>query len=88
MRRRYAGRHSTIKFDDHTSAPFAVDGGLDQGDPHSGIAYLIYNSPLAEIPRPAKGEHGLIYVDDDTVLAVAHNFSTTHKMINSMIQRP
>ncbi|KAJ6600139.1 hypothetical protein B0H10DRAFT_1679930, partial [Mycena sp. CBHHK59/15] len=87
MRRCYAGRHSRITFDDYTSTP-VVDGGLDQGDPHSGIAYLIYNSPLAEITRPTEGEHGLIYVDDDTVLAVAHNFATTHKMISSMIQRP
>ncbi|KAJ6457695.1 hypothetical protein C8R45DRAFT_758808, partial [Mycena sanguinolenta] len=48
--RRYAGRTSRIVFDDYTSDPFVVDGGLDQGDPISGIAYLLYNSDVIQRP--------------------------------------
>ncbi|KAJ6596045.1 hypothetical protein B0H10DRAFT_1661581, partial [Mycena sp. CBHHK59/15] len=87
MVRRYEGRTSRIVFDDYTSDPIPVNGGLDQGDSPSGIFYLIYNSDLASIPQPRKGEHGVIFVDDDTLIATGKNVRITHDKIKSMIQR-
>jgi hypothetical protein len=86
LMRRYAGCTSRISFGDYTSDAFAVQGGLDQGDPHSGFAYLIYNSDLAEIPKVSKGEAGVVFVDD--LITVADTFKETHKKIRSIIQRP
>lgn len=88
LQRRYASRRSQISFGDFMSEPFDVDGGLDQGDPHSLFAYLVYNSRLAEIPRPQKGEAGVVYVDDDTLITVGRTFKITHKKICDITQRP
>ncbi|KAJ6619244.1 hypothetical protein B0H10DRAFT_1657787, partial [Mycena sp. CBHHK59/15] len=84
--RRYADRHACIRFDDFVSELFAVDEGLDQGDPQSGICYLIYNSGLAEIPKPKKKEHGLVFVDNNTTVAVARTFEKTHTMLKDVMQ--
>ncbi|KAJ7706760.1 hypothetical protein B0H17DRAFT_846709, partial [Mycena rosella] len=81
-------RRSRIVFDDFTSEPFEVDGGLDQGDPHSGISYLIYNSGLAAIPKPTNGEHGVIFVDDNTLITTGADFHVTHRKLRDIIQRP
>ncbi|KAJ6459126.1 hypothetical protein C8R47DRAFT_913218, partial [Mycena vitilis] len=87
MRRRYAGRKSRIIFDDFISDLFDVLSGLDQGDPHSGIVYLIYNSGLAKIPVPKNGEKGFIYVDDNTMGASGRDFHIAHAKILDMTVR-
>ncbi|CAK5280784.1 unnamed protein product [Mycena citricolor] len=51
LKRRYNGRTSTIAFDDYISPPVSVANGLDQGDPHSGFLWMVYNSGLAGIPK-------------------------------------
>ena len=56
MRRRLANRKTTLVFDDHVTTAFAVENGLDQGDPFSGICYLLYNSNLTTIPNRKAGE--------------------------------
>ncbi|KAJ7626468.1 hypothetical protein B0H17DRAFT_837337, partial [Mycena rosella] len=81
-------RGSRIIFDDFTSEPFKVNRGLDQGDPHSGISFLLYNSPLAGIPDPRKGEHGVLYVDDNTLITCGADFHETHRKLREIIQRP
>jgi len=48
-------------------AMLIVANGLDQGDPFSGICYLIYNADLTKIPIPSLGEHILVFVDDAAV---------------------
>jgi hypothetical protein len=74
LQRRYAARKGCLTFGDFTSAPFDIAGGLDQGNPHSGFLYGIYNAALAEIPRPARGEDGVVFVDDNMIIAVASTF--------------
>jgi hypothetical protein len=89
MAQRYEGRESRIVFDDYTSEPFAVEGGLDQGDPGSGIAYLIYNSDLAEVPRRTRrsGEDSVVYVDHNTMIATGLDYNTTHEKLMDMTGR-
>jgi hypothetical protein len=89
MKRWYEGRTSRIVFDDYTSEAFKVDGGLDQGNPASGISYLIYNSDLAEILNKKKsaGEAGVIYVDDNTMVATGSSYEVTHGKLEDMASR-
>jgi hypothetical protein len=88
LQRSYAARKGHLTFGDFTSDPFDITGGLDQGDPHSGFLYGIYNAALAEIPQPAQGEDGVVFVDDNTIIAVASTFPQTHAKIQCMIERP
>ena len=59
-------------------AMFIVVNGLDQGDPFSGICYLIYNADLMKIPIPRLGERILLFVDDAAVIITGKDFSETH----------
>ncbi|KAJ6530450.1 hypothetical protein B0H10DRAFT_1717734, partial [Mycena sp. CBHHK59/15] len=85
----YARQHSHIIFDDYTLELFEVDGGLNQGNPHSSFTYLVYNSGLVEIPHLNKdGTTVVIYVDDDMLIMTRQNFRVTHTKITDIIQRP
>ncbi|CAK5265676.1 unnamed protein product [Mycena citricolor] len=88
MRRRYKGRQAVIAFDGFVSEPFEVKNGLDQGDPHSGISYMIYNAGLAKIPQPEMGEHGVTFVDDETIVTMGKSFRDTHRALRGLIQGP
>ncbi|KAJ7121313.1 hypothetical protein C8R43DRAFT_856609, partial [Mycena crocata] len=63
-----------VSFGDFVSAVFTVDGGLDQGDPLSVFLYLVYNSGLAQIPKARRDEHGVIYIDDNTLVTVGNTY--------------
>ncbi|KAJ7080435.1 hypothetical protein B0H15DRAFT_787191, partial [Mycena belliarum] len=67
---------------------FPVENGLDQGDPFSGFAFLIYNADLAAVPRAANGEAGVVFVDDNTLIATGRTFKATHRKISRMLERP
>jgi hypothetical protein len=58
-----------------------VINGLDQGDPFSGICYLLYNTDLLNIPETKNGEWTLLFVDDATIIEMGKDFSETHKKI-------
>ncbi|KAJ7707386.1 hypothetical protein B0H17DRAFT_918271 [Mycena rosella] len=87
LRRHYAGRKTGITFADFMSESFEVDNSLDQGNLFSGFAYLIYNSGLAGVPVVEKGEDGVMFVDDNTLIATGYTFKATHKKILRMIAR-
>jgi hypothetical protein len=53
MEHRLGNRQTTLVFDNHSSEKFNIDNGLDQGDPFSGICYLIYNADLLDIVTSA-----------------------------------
>jgi hypothetical protein len=86
IQRCFAARKGRLTFGDYVSELFDITGRLDQGDPHSGFLYGIYNASLAEIPRPAHGEEGVVFVDDNTIIAVATMFQRTHEKIQQMTQ--
>ncbi|KAJ7042938.1 hypothetical protein C8F04DRAFT_904939, partial [Mycena alexandri] len=87
LRRRYAQREGRMTFGDFTSGTFTIEGGLDQGDPHSGFLYLVYNGDLADIPKPAKGENGVVFVDDKTLVTVGKTFKVTHRKLRDIVER-
>jgi len=70
MKRRLGNRQTTISFDDCKTAAFEVLNGLDQGDPYSGICYLIYNSDLTKITVLKAGEWILLFVDDTVIIVL------------------
>ncbi|KAJ7631766.1 hypothetical protein B0H17DRAFT_884440, partial [Mycena rosella] len=76
-----------LAFDDFVLELFEVDGGLDQGDPHSGFLYLVYNSPLTEIPQVMRGGASVVFVDDDTLITTGCSFKATHRKICDMVQQ-
>ena len=47
---------SNLTFDGFQSEHFNIKNGLDQGDPLSGILYLLYNSDLPQITDIKRGE--------------------------------
>jgi ribonuclease HI/endonuclease/exonuclease/phosphatase family metal-dependent hydrolase len=88
LERRLKNRRTTIVFDDYRTDPFDVDNGLDQGDPFSGILYLLYNSDLPKITDVKKGERLLLFVDDAVVIATAKDFSGTHEKLRDVMDKP
>ncbi|KAJ7770097.1 hypothetical protein B0H16DRAFT_1233346, partial [Mycena metata] len=83
----FANRPVRLSFGDFVSVVFSIHGGLDQGDTHSGFAYGVYNAQLAKIPRLAKGEHGVVFVDDNTLVTIGRTFRITHNKLRDIIER-
>jgi ribonuclease HI len=86
LERRLAGRKTVLVFDDYQTLHFAIDNGLDQGDPFSGCCYLIYNSGLLKIPVSRHSEYILLFVDDAAVLVVAETFADTHRVLKEIME--
>jgi hypothetical protein len=57
-----------------TKSMFIVVNGLDQGDPFSGICYLIYNADLTKIPILRLGEWILLFVDNAAIIVIGKDF--------------
>jgi hypothetical protein len=85
IKRRLNNRCTMLSFDDYQTEAFIVQNGLDQGDPHSGISYLIYNADLLKIPDLKVGEWILLFVDDVAIVVTGKDFAETHeKLCNIM----
>ena len=69
------------------SEEFIVDAGLDQGDPFSPTAYLLYNSDHLLIADPHNGEHIFVFIDDTTVVTIGNSFEETHVKLGSLMER-
>ena len=87
MGRRLACRKTQLIFDDYVSEEFVVDAGLDQGDPFSPTAYLLYNSDHLSIADPRNGEHVFVFIDDTTLVTVGDSFEETHAKLRSLMER-
>jgi len=80
MKRCLKNQHTTLSFNDYQTTIFAVLNGLDQGDPLSGICYLIYNADLLKIPVLRLGEWILLFVDNAVVIVISKDFKTHGKL--------
>ena len=81
---RHAGnRRTRLVFDSFYSEFFNVDNSLDQGDPFSGILYLIYNSDLPSIADIKWGECLLLFVDDAAIIVTGKSFTETHSKLRN-----
>ena len=63
-----------------------LDNGIVQGDPLSMILYLFYNMDILDVAR-GKNELCLGYVDDLALVAMAKNFTDTHRLLKNMISQ-
>jgi len=68
-------------------ATFIIVNGLDQGDPFSGICYLIYNANLLKIPILKVGEQVLLFVDDAVIIVIGKNFMETHEKLHNIMNQ-
>ena len=87
MKRRLENRQTTISFDDYQTEAFEVLNGLDQGDPYSGVSYLIYNADVLKIPIYRAGEWILLFVDDAVIIVSGKNFNETHEKLRNIMNR-
>jgi ribonuclease HI/endonuclease/exonuclease/phosphatase family metal-dependent hydrolase len=87
MVRRLDGRQTSLTFDDFRSRPFEIDNGLDQGDPTSGITYMIYNGGLLDCLDHKKGEFGALFIDDAYILVTGASFEDTHRKLKHIMVR-
>src|SRR6202142_1529146 len=76
---RLEGWKTRLSFDDFKLQFFAIEGGLDQGDPLSVITYLLYNACFLECLRAGHGERGALFVDDAYVLVTGADFTETNR---------
>jgi ribonuclease HI len=82
------GRTTKLIFDDFTSNPIPINNGNSQGDPLSMIFYLFYNLPLIQSANTTnRNETILGFVDDIALLATGNNFTETHLLLKSMMER-
>ncbi|RDB28923.1 putative RNA-directed DNA polymerase from transposon X-element [Hypsizygus marmoreus] len=88
MKRRLRRRKTSLLFDDYATARFIIENGLDQGDPFSGICYLIYNADMLKIPILTLGEWVLLFVDDAAVIVIGKDFFETHEKLRNIMNRP
>ena len=87
MKRRLGNRCTTLSFDDYQTEAFIVTNRLDQGDPFSGICYLIYNADLLKIPIIRTGEWILLFVDDAVIIVIGKDFFETHRKLQNIMNR-
>ena len=81
-------RCTRLGFDEYQSDLFRVLNGLNQGDPHSGILYLLYNSDLPSLADIKRGKSSLLFVDNAALIVTGKNFAVTHDKICDIMTRP
>jgi hypothetical protein len=62
-----------------------VMNGLDQGNPFSGICYLLYNADLLKIPNSRTGELILLFVNDVTIVVTSKDFMEMHAKLQDIM---
>ena len=85
--RRLTDRKTSLFFDDYQTLAFIVGNSLDQGDPFSGIAYLIYNADLLEIADIKLSKQILLFIDDTAVVITGKSLTETHKKLHDVMDR-
>jgi ribonuclease HI/endonuclease/exonuclease/phosphatase family metal-dependent hydrolase len=87
MVRRLQGRKTILTFDDFRSREFEIDNGLDQGDPTSGITYMVYNGGILDCLDAKNGEFGALFIDDAYILTVGASFEETHRKLKGVMEK-
>ncbi|KZP21771.1 hypothetical protein FIBSPDRAFT_740217, partial [Athelia psychrophila] len=85
--RQNEGRTTRLTFDGFRSAIFAVQKGIDQGNPLSMPLYGFYNPDLLE-ESGSPDELQTSFVDDTTLLAAGDDFEETNTILTAMVERP
>ena len=74
-------------FDDYKSDTFDIKEGIDQGDMHLLITWIIYNHQILKIFKKANKETGLLFVDDTAILVTGEDFNNTHRKLKDVMSR-
>ena len=80
-------RQTCLFFDNYQTLSFIIGNGLDQGDPFSGIVYLIYNADLPKIADIKLGKQILLFVDNATIIVTGKSLTDTHKKLHDIMER-
>jgi ribonuclease HI len=90
LKEKFTGRATNICFDDFRSCLHSIEAGLDQGCPLSPLLYIVYNSPLLEVPKrdPKNGEMASGFIDDVALLAKGNNLEEANQKLEDMMHRP
>lgn len=81
-------RCTRLCFDGYQSDFFDIVNGLNQGDPHSGILHLLYNSDLPSIADIKCGKSLRLFVDNATIIITGKNFVSTHEKVQDIMTWP
>ena len=85
--RKLQGRRMMLVFNDFKLDMFDIEEGIDQGDAHLLITWVIYNHQILKIFNKAVKETEFLYVDDAAVLVTGDNFNNTHNKLKSVMNR-
>ena len=85
--RRLEGRKMTLIFDDYRSETFNIKDGIDQGDTHLLIAWLIYNHRILKIFKKECKETSFLFVDNTAILVTRVDFHETHAKLKDVMMR-
>ena len=69
------------------SDTFDIKEGIDLGDAHSLIAWIIYNHQILKIFKKANKETGLLFVNDMEILVTGEDFNNTHRKLKDIMSR-
>ena len=87
IRRKVTNRTTRISFDDFRSSVKAINCGIDQGCPISGILFIFYNADLLDITNKKNGEDSLAVVDDTTLLATGADLAEAFGKLEQIMTR-
>ena len=74
-------------FDDYKSDTFNIKEGIDQGDAHSLISWIIYNHQILKFFEKTHKETGFLFVDDMAILVTGADFTATHAKLKGVMLR-
>ena len=81
------GRKTSLLVDDFRSNTFEIKVGIDQGDAHSLIAWIVYNHQILKIFKKSCKETGFLFVDDTAILVTGPDFDDTHTKLKDVMIR-
>ena len=87
LERRLEGRKTTLIFNNYRSDMFNIKEGIDQGDAHSLIAWLIYNHQILKVFKKTCKETSFLFVDDTAILVTGPNFNVIHAKLREVMVR-
>ena len=66
---------------------FNIKEGIDQGNAHSLIAWIIYNHQILRIFKKLCKETRFLFVDDMVILVTGTDFEDTHNKLKDVMTR-
>ena len=76
-----------LLFDNYKSEAFNIKEGIDQGDAHSLITWIIYNHQILKIFKKLCKETGFLFLDDTAILVTGTDFEDTHNKLKDVMTR-